>query len=565
MIRSTSFFVGLLSLAVLVSGQSSSAPSTTDPTAQTPATVHASSQESSQQSTAPPTPLFHIDTRLVVLDVVAIDHDGEPVRGLDRDAFQVLEDGKPQQLRMFEEHVPAVQPAVLPEIRLPDHEYTNFPKQANSSAVNIVLFDILNTPLNDQLYARAQMVEFLKTLPRGQRTALFTLGNDLRMIAGFTTGTDELVAAANTVKPNASSYLDTIEERQASDQQISTLTAGPSPSQGAGAPGFGQMMQDFAHQTARVRLANREQRTFEALGQLARAVSGYPGRKNLLWLSEAFPTLISAPVGSSPDFARSYLELLQKSSGLLASSQISVYPIDVRGLSVRGGREVTGSQATMQDIAQQTGGEAFYNSNDLKGALKRSIEHGSTYYTLAYVPENKKWDGRFRHVTVKVNRGDLSLHYRRGYAAVKDDPSVTEAAHQTLVAEMQPGVPESTMLLLRAQIVPDDKTGKVQIDCAVFAPDISFSGDRLHHAKLEWVVVAWDKDNKPAANTSETMELDLQPSTYESMQKNGISAKQEVTLKPGAYHLRVGVMDYTTSKIGTLEVPVRINAMTASR
>lgn len=57
------------------------------------------------------------------------------------------------------------------------------------------------------MFARQQMIEFLKTLPRGQRVALFTLGYDLRMIAGFTTSTDELIAAANKLRPGVSPCL----------------------------------------------------------------------------------------------------------------------------------------------------------------------------------------------------------------------------------------------------------------------------------------------------------------------------------------------------------------------
>ncbi|MBZ5678961.1 MAG: VWA domain-containing protein [Acidobacteriia bacterium] len=511
-----------------------------------------------------PTPVFHVDTRLVIVDVVAIAHDGQPVRGLQRDSFQLLEDGKPQQLQVFEEHLPAVQPARLPEIKLPADEYTNFPKQVNSSAVNIVLFDILNTPMSDQLYARAQMIDFLKTLPRGQRTALFTLGSDLHMMAGFTTSTDELLAAANHVVPNASAYLDTDADRAAVDRQIQMATQGLSPSQSGtdrgGPRSFGQMMQEFATEVEQVRVDDRAQRTFEGLGQLARAVSGYPGRKNLLWLSEAFPSGILPSRGDSTHFTRSYLGLMQKYSGFLAASQISVYPIDIRGLSASSSRSMTASQATMDEIAHQTGGEAFYNTNDLKGALKRGIEHGSTYYTLAYIPENKNWNGKLRRIDVKVNRSGLTLNYRRGYYATRDDPTLVEAAHRTFVAEMQAGVPESTMLLLRARVLPpDDKNPMVRVDCAVFAPDISFSGDdRLHHAKLEWVAIAWDRNSHAAANTSETMELDLQPETYATIQKTGISAHQELNLPPGTYRLRLGVMDYSTSKIGTLEIPLRV-------
>lgn len=143
-----------------------------------------------------PTATFPASARLVIVDVVATDWDGNPIAGLSQGEFTILEDGKPQQIQTFEPHIPAKQLAAVPDLHLPPHEFTNFPKQVANSAVNVVLFDILNTPTDDQLYGRQQMIEFLKRLPRGQRVALFTLGYELKMIAGFTTSTDELIATA---------------------------------------------------------------------------------------------------------------------------------------------------------------------------------------------------------------------------------------------------------------------------------------------------------------------------------------------------------------------------------
>jgi len=119
------------------------------------------------------------------------------------------------------------------------------------------------------------------------------------------------------------------------------------------------------------------------------------------------------------------------------------------------------------------------------------------------------------------------------------------------------------MLLLRCKVVTDNSTGKVSIDYGVYAADIAFSGDAPKHAQLEFVAVAWDKNEKSAANVSETMNLDLKPETFQKVMNTGVPAHQELTLKPGNYKLRLGVMDYTSAKIGTLEIPVTVGAQTA--
>jgi hypothetical protein len=121
-------------------------------------------------------------------------------------------------------------------------------------------------------------------------------------------------------------------------------------------------------------------------------------------------------------------------------------------------------------------------------------------------------------------------------------------------------------LLLRVRVVPDYATGRVSIDYGIYAADLTFTGDDRKQARLELVAVAWNKHSKAAGDVSQTMDLDLKPETFQKIMNSGVPAHQELTLKPGTYHLRLGVMDYGNSKIGTLEVPIVLgNRQTASK
>jgi len=555
----------------------------------------------------PSVPTFRAETRLVVVDVVVTDNHGQPVTDLTKSDCTVLEDGKPQQVQFFELRKPPAQPKISPKIELPPNQYTNFPTKPSGSAVNIVLFDVLNTPTDDQLYARSQMIQFLKTLPRGQQVALFQLNETLHMISGFTTESDVLIAAANKVLPSHSALLDTASEKQEVEDQTTQneqLAQGPShpgsdaasspmsnrPGVGLAPPSAFDLMRQFMEDEQVIRSQARAQITLDAFSELARAVSGYPGRKNVLWLSEGFPISF----GVSPDSVDSTrnvqgnLDLVRQTSGLLSSSQISVYPVDVRGLKTlgtsitgsgtsaigyRGGKnryastvnsqdlELQNIHDSMKDIAEQTGGEAFYNTNDLKSAMSQSIERGSTYYTLAYTPSNRNWDSKYRRIEIKLAHG-LKADYRRGYFATPDQPNPEEESRNRLIASMQPSAPISTMLLLRVQVLPpNDKSPKVRIDYGVYAPDLFFTDSPDHHklGKVEFVAVARDKDNHSSANASETLDLSLKPDHYDAIMKNGLSAHLELgDMKAGAYTLRLGVMDYGNGKIGTLDVPLTI-------
>ncbi len=541
-----------------------------------------------------------------MVDVVATDNHGQPVTGLAKSDMTLLEDGKAQDIQVFEAHVPPIQPKVIPKIELPPNQYTNFPTKPPGSSINIILFDVLNTPTEDQLYARRQMIEFLKTLPHGQQVALFQLDEKLHMIAGFTSNSDELLAAANKLLPGHSAVLDTAAEKQATEDEITSqeeMAQAPShpgtdpdgglsnrPGVGTAPPSMFDLMRQFVEDEQVVRDQARARITLDAFAQLARAVSGYAGRKNLLWLSEGFP-ISFGPNQGTLDAMRNIgneLDPVRETAGLLSSSQISVYPIDIRGMKTTGpsitgsGQSVIGNRGgrpryttlinnqelelqnvhdAMQDIAQQTGGEAFYNTNDLKSALQSSLERGSNYYTLAYVPSNRDWNSKYRHLEIKFARSGVKAEYRKGYFAVPEQLAPDVESKNRLIGAMQPSVPVSTMLLLRVQVLPPDaKNPKVKIDYGVYAPDLAFSDgpEKRKLGKVEFVAVAWDKNSQAAANTSETMVLSFQRDHYDAIMKNGLPAHLELDLKPGNYKLRLGVMDYGNGKIGTLDVPLSV-------
>ncbi len=83
--------------------------------------------------------------------------------------------------------------------------------------------------------------------------------------------------------------------------------------------------------------------------------------------------------------------------------------------------QTAGEQTTMNQMARDTGGQAFVNTNGLEEAIEKAIDGGSHYYTIAYTPTNHDWTGTYRKIEVKVDRPKIALSYRRGYYA--DDPS----------------------------------------------------------------------------------------------------------------------------------------------
>ncbi len=196
--------------------------------------------------------------------------------------------------------------------------------------------------------------------------------------------------------------------------------------------------------------------TLNQLNVLAKILAGYPGRKNLIWLSESFPLTLFPETLNQITYSRTearrvrsagntginhqnlqtsapfktYAALIKKVSDSLMSAQVAVYPVDAGAV---GRNDHLASQHTMDNMAESTGGKSFKNSNDLVLGLRNGIEDGSTYYTLTYYPENKNWDGQFRRIQVKSDRTNMSLRYREGYYAV--DPEKINKEDSDAVAE----------------------------------------------------------------------------------------------------------------------------------
>ena len=554
--------------------------------------------------------MFRTTTRLVQVDVVVTDKQGRPIPGLKQSDFVVLQDGKPQQVRVFEPHTGAASAdasqAATNTPKLPPNTYSNHPAAATADSWTIVLYDLLNTPTADQEYSRKQLIEMLQKAPKGQPIALYLLTNRLTMVQGFTEEADKLVKAAENLKPSRSHVLTTEAERQHTEGQIAYANSELTESAPAGArdtPFMTEMTnvkQRQASDLESFQIADRANFTLAAFEALSRAVSGYPGRKNLIWLSTSFPVQIEADpkmVSQPWRNATSFKSQLASAGSLLAKSRIAVYPVDVRGLQGRGvdistsatesglytssansenygglmanqGNRATDERYTMKQVAEQTGGEAFTGTNDLKRAMQRSMEDGSTYYTLAYTPDKVDPQTVFHRIEVKVGQPDVKLAYRRGYysSPQKAGSPATEAA--ALRGALQPGMPQSTMLFITARVLPPDAENKdVRIRYVVNPNGVTFAEmpDQQKRIVLDCIAIAYDKDGKEVGHASNTLDGTIKAAAYETVMNNGIPAQQELTLPNGAYNLRLGVMDRPSQQIGTVDVPLVVQGVAAAK
>ncbi len=570
---------------------------------------------------ANPGPVFRVNTRLVQVDVVVTDNQGRPIKGLTEADFNVSQDGSAQKVSAFEAHVPASTALVAATatngtgmsgtIGNQANTFTNAPTKDSQNSWTIVLFDLLNTAVQDQSYARAQLLKLLKSTPSGQPVALFVLTRHLEMLQGFTQDPAQLLKMAELLDPGKSQLLTTMVERERTLTQIAATAAQAAPNSAgpAGAPSFSTDSMAFS-QASRIaqgyndheafRTNDRVMFTLESMKGLARAVSGYPGRKNLIWLSGSFPIQIEPDPLSTDEFrnVQGFESEIRSAATLLATSRVAVYPVDVRGLQGRGidisvstaesqtmndvapataqgvvatsasnlgttlcaqSEDRSNDRATMKSIAQQTGGEAFINSNDLKRVMARSLEDGTTYYTLAYTPPKEDANGGYHRVAVNVSVKNAKLAYRRGYYSIPQPSGSGEAGTAALRAALQPGMPPSTSLLFVAQIqLPDAARKDVQIDYVIDGKGVHFAdvADNKKRAQVDCIIIAFDREGHEVAHASDTLDASIPLNAYNAVLNYGMPAHQLISLPPGSYNLRIGVMDRTTQEIGTVDAPL---------
>jgi VWFA-related protein len=430
---------------------------------------------------------LHVTVQRVVVDVVVTDATGKPVKNLALQDFKVYEDGELQQLRSFDEHISEASP-VLPRPELPPDTYSNLSAGPQSGPITVILYDLLNTPLDAQPYARAQLLQFLKQRSASSQVAIFVLSDRLHMLQGFTDDENQLIAALNSqnAQPYKSSNLQSPGE---ASQQSDSLARTDGNQNGAAADQnisfqeISGMLKHMESIESSAMLDRRVDITVDALEEISRFLIGLPGRKNLLWLSGSFPTGI-LPDGSlggrdSFDVTRNYSATVVKATDMLNLAHIAVYPVDVRGLQVNpmfsaasnqtfepgSGKDLAAAtnfsqqnnaeHATMNLIGDETGGRAFYNTNGLKEAVAAGVEDGSAYYTLTYAPADVKLDGGVRHVRIDLTKPGYQLAYRRTYFADKLDSEVASSEGSPadpLAATLGHGAPTAHELFFEAHL-----------------------------------------------------------------------------------------------------------------
>jgi len=248
----------------------------------------------------------------------------------------------------------------------------------------------------------------------------------------------------------------------------------------------------------------------------------------------------------------------------------------------------------MQTFAEDTGGEAFINTNDLTTAVAKAIEQGSNYYTLTYSPTDTQWDSRFRTIKVKVSDSSAkNLSYRNGYFAVDPDDrnklvaggaALATGNPTTMATAMMHGGPDLTEILFKTRIRPAgsstdetalagnqvnphlDVKGPFQKYLVEVVPDKGSlatsvncpeGADANFHCAIEVWSFVYNTNGEKVVTVSDRLYKRLTPDDYKKLQAGNLAFSQLISVPvKGVYYIRTAIHDMNSDRVGAVEVAV---------
>jgi VWFA-related protein len=509
-----------------------------------------------------PTPqsAVHVTTRAVQVIVAVQDDHGRPVTGLTKDDFVVLDQGQRQQIASFSEQTNRVTTAAAAAPNL----FTNrFVQGASQPPITVIVIDAYNArywdlfpqkyggqcpPLCAMETISHAVEKFISRMQAQDRVALYELTDKLYLLQDFTSDPSALQSALARAKDRASAFRFARSEMYTNDRDLHTMNA------------------------------------MHAVGDRLANVSG---RKNLIWLSPGFPPVTLDDGGEGVTFGQ-----MDKTAKTLGNAELPLFAMNPLGLVAGGGLRGGGGAGRAggpisaadiptphmsacddttqgcapyardfeysKSLAEDSGGRAFYNTNDLTSAIRKVIDDSAFTYILGYYPDHDKWNGEFREIKVKVSRPGVEVRARKGYYAVADTASAAERDSQKLADTIRSPL-ESTDLGFdaRADGVEVDGVRQLKMKVTVDANQLRIEqrGDRWTDNITE-TLVQFSAEGEQVGVKSQTINLKPTQVAYPQLLKQGLNFSETVTLEKNAVEIRLVLRDTGNGAIGSVIIPL---------
>ncbi|MDE3187991.1 MAG: VWA domain-containing protein [Acidobacteriota bacterium] len=547
---------------------------------------------------------LRVTTRLVDVDVVALDKKGRPVTDLKPDDFEIYDNGRKQAVRFFSQAggAPAAQTPQAQTTSSTDQEvFSNRRGEiaeakpgggTTEGSTTILLLDARSLGWADLTYARDQMLKFLEKLPASELVGLYAQG--ARGFQVLMEGTADHTALATTLRqwmPSAQNLAAAQEAEQHNRQQFDEVLH-PGDLQyvngTTNTPAFtGTMidpqLRDFGRNPGRDALV--------ILVGVARHLAAIPGHKNLVWVASdnVLADWQDKAAGTDKD-SKQIASFVLRAQDALNDAHVSVYPLDASQLETmatdaslanasvalspsvtappphQGGfsgaglgrtaaemqQDIHPIQGAIQGLAQATGGQVFRRSGSIAASLNTVVEDGRAAYLLGFSPDTPA-DDQYHVLTVKLNgQHGVTVRYRAGYFYAKEAAAMKDRFREAI---WQPLDMNEIAVSARPEAA---YTGAIlKLNIAINDVALQLEGGRWKD-KLDIFVVHRGVDDLRARITGRTMVLALLPATYQSLLEKGIPFNQFVERGEDSGSVRIVVVDENSGRMGSVTFPAAI-------
>ena len=511
-----------------------------------------------------PSVTFRVEVNYVEIDAIVTDAQGNFVRDLTKDDFEVVEEGKPQDLSVLSmvdipierTDAPLYSPtAIEPDVRSNAKEF--------NGRVFVLVLDDLQTHFGRSVRVRQAAKLFVERyLGANDIAAIVQTGARKDGAQEFTSNHTLLLKAINTFAGQKlrSATLDKIDDYYM--QRETNPGAAP-------------------RDLSEAERAFKARNTLSTLRQVADYLAGVRGRrKAVVYFSEGIDYDIDNTIGNR--YASDLRDEMLAAIAAATRANVSFYGVDPRGLSGLSdeGIEITAipndptlglgyaslsdelrrSQDSLRTISEETGGFAAVNRNDFREAFGHIIQDNSGYYLLGYYSNDTRRDGRFRRIQVRVKRPGLTVRARKGYTAPKGKAQSTTTLANTktspaLREALDSPIPISGLALsvFAAPFKGTAPNASIAVTIEIDGRALSFAEQNgLFADDVEISVIAIDRDAKIKDGGRDVVQLKLKPQTRETVSRAGIRISRRLELPPGNFQLRVGVRDGGTGATGSV-------------
>lgn len=526
----------------------------------------------------PPAPVFRANLAMVSVDVIVRDRAGKIVRGLTEKDFELVEDGRPQEVRTFTFAEIKEGPSTVVSVDLlagleekvlaatsgaavPVAAAAPVPMRSEDLAgrrLMILLFDTSSMEPEDVQRSVDSAREYVATqMSASDLVAVATVSTMLNVLTDFTADRVKVSAALNEL-----SYSEGTETPPPSAQTAATDEELAAAAEETAADA----------EAAELEMFNNDQR-LRALRTLAESLQPIEQKKAIIYFS----------TGMERSGQDNQVEL-RSALNAAVRSNVSIYPVDVRGLQavVPGGdarqnsgrgqamfsgrgmarqfAALAGSQDTLVSLAADTGGRSFTDTNDFGAAFKRVQNDMAAYYLLGYSSTNKVRDGRFRRIQVRLKKNDLGyrLESRAGYYADRDFAHTSRTDRETLLQEqLLAAVSVTDLPVIASAMYFRLAADKYYVPVAVAVPGSAVPvTEGLKEITLDVLGVVIDERGMPVGRLRQTMKLPA--GTEKTLAGKQILYQSGMVLPPGRFAIKAVVRENATGLMGTFEAPITV-------